>query len=142
VLARQPTGRALPSDLHQEVIEQLATSAWKARSRGRVLGATQVGCAALDERGEVSVGCNVEHRFRSHDIHAEVNAIATLVTSGGDQLVAVFIVAERDNFTPCGSCLDWIFELGGGDCEVFVQRQLGGQISRYKAKELMPHYPF
>lgn len=87
-------------------------------------------------------GCNVEHRFRSHDIHAEVNAIGGLVAAGSETLVAVFVAADRENFTPCGACLDWIFELGGANCTVFVQREPGSEPVVYMASDLMPHYPY
>jgi cytidine deaminase len=45
-------------------------------------------------------GCNVEHQFRCHDVHAEINAITTMVSAGGTDPVALLIVAERDRFTP------------------------------------------
>jgi cytidine deaminase len=119
----------------------LSAAAWKARDNSRVLGKTPVGCAALDESGRVYAGCNIEHKFRSHDIHAEVSAVSALVSAGGRRLVAVLIAAERDLFTPCGACLDWIFELGGPDCLVLVQKGLNGEAKSYRARELMPHYP-
>jgi cytidine deaminase len=106
-----------------------------------VHGKTRVGCAALDVDGRVFAGCNVEHRYRSHDIHAEVNAISSLVAGGGSALSVIFIAAERSRFTPCGACLDWIFEIGGEDCLVFTQCERAGNIVRYKASELMPLYP-
>ena len=125
----------------EEVVAQLASAAWEARKRARVLGSTRVGCAALDEAGRVFVGCNIERRYRSHDIHAEVNAISSLVTAGGEAVLAVFIAAERERFTPCGSCLDWIFEIGGEQCYVLSQDRPDGRVNRYTAAELMPYYP-
>jgi cytidine deaminase len=119
----------------------LAAQAWEAREQSRLIGETAVGCAVLADDGRTFVGCNVEHRFRSHDIHAEVNALSSMVTGGGTRAVAVFIAAAREHFTPCGACLDWIFELGGADCEVWVQRDPAESPSRYSAQELMPHYP-
>jgi cytidine deaminase len=127
--------------LTDDRIAELSRRAWAARDNSRILGETKVGCAVLDERGSVFVGCNVEHRFRSHDIHAEVSAISAMVTAGGNELVAVFIAAEREKFTPCGACLDWIFELGGGRCLVFSQASPSTETARYTALELMPHYP-
>lgn len=127
--------------LDRDQLQELETAAWKVRERSRVLGRTKVGCAVLDDQGQISVGCNVEHQFRSHDVHAEVNAIASLVAAGGTRLVAAFVVAERQNFTPCGGCLDWIFELGGPDCVVLCQSARGAQPARYRAADLMPHYP-
>ncbi len=87
------------------------------------------------------VGCNIEHRFRSHDIHAEVNTISTMVALGGHNLRAILIAATRDRFTPCGSCLDWIFELGGEDCLVLSEQTPGVVGHSHFARELMPYYP-
>jgi cytidine deaminase len=119
----------------------IAKAAWEVRAHARVLGDTRVGCAVLDEDGRVFTGCNIEHRFRSHDIHAEVNAMGSLVAGGGRRVVALFIAAEREAFTPCGGCLDWIFELGGGTCLIACQSNLDGPIAQFEAEQLMPHYP-
>jgi cytidine deaminase len=116
-------------------------TAWAVRDHSRLIGKTAVGCAVLDSDGSIFGGCNVEHKFRSHDIHAEINALSSLVAAGGDRAVAVFIAARRDHFTPCGACLDWIFELSDGECFVFVQRDPDTEPIRYLARDLMPFYP-
>jgi cytidine deaminase len=100
-----------------------------------------VGAAVLSDDGSMFVGCNVEHRFRSHDVHAEVNALTTMAAHGEHRALAVLVVAERDRFTPCGGCLDWIFELGGPDCVVGFQRSPQAPVSALRADALMPHYP-
>ena len=87
------------------------------------------------------MGCNVEHRFRSHDVHAEVNTITNMVSSGCERLGAILIAAERDRFTPCGACLDWIFEFGGEACLVAYQGQPEGKVVELTAGQLMPYYP-
>jgi cytidine deaminase len=122
--------------------EQLGRVAWEVRERARVHGPTRVGAAAITASGQVFVGCNVEHRFRSHDVHAEVNALTSMVAAGAGPAVAVVIAAERERFTPCGSCLDWIFEVGGPSCLVGSQPQQGAPIAWLRADELMPHYPY
>ena len=120
--------------------EKLAKSAWNCRENARVLGKTKVGAAVLSN-GEIFGGCNIEHQFRSHDIHAEISAISGMISSGSKKLDAILVVAERDNFTPCGGCLDWIFEFGGPTCLVGYQTEKSGKITVFEAKELMPHYP-
>lgn len=100
-----------------------------------------MGAAALADDGRVFAGCNIEHRFRSHDIHAEPNVLATLVAAGATACRAVLIAAERDNFTPCGSCMDWVMEIGGPECLVGFQREPGGIVAWREARELMPYYP-
>lgn len=121
--------------------EALSEAAWDARTRARVFGPTRVGCAVVSPSGLMAVGCNLEHRYRSHDIHAETNALSTLVAMGGDSCLAVLVVAERSQFTPCGACLDWIMELGGVDCIVGFQGSPEAPPIWFSAGELMPHYP-
>jgi cytidine deaminase len=119
----------------------LSQAAWDVRDHARILGKTRVGCAVLADDGRIYAGCNIEHRFRSHDVHAEVNAISSLVAGGSSQLLAVLIAAERERFTPCGSCMDWIFEIGGSRCLVISERNPGIPLHEYYAYELMPYYP-
>jgi cytidine deaminase len=120
---------------------RLAEHAWACRARAYILGTTRVGAAALADDGQVFVGCNVEHRYRSHDIHAEVNAIGSMVAAGRTALRAILIVAERERFTPCGACMDWIFQFGGPRCFVAYQSRPGGEVKVFTAEELMPYYP-
>lgn len=127
--------------VEEDAWEKMSEMAWESRSHARVLGATKVGAAVLSQDRKIFSGCNVEHKFRSHDIHAEVSAISSLVSSGSVKLSAILVVAERSQFTPCGSCMDWIFELGGPECVVGYQNQKGGDIKKFFARDLMPHYP-
>jgi cytidine deaminase len=119
--------------------ERLAVHAWEARKNAHMHGTTTVGAAALSESGEIFAGCNAEHRFRSHDLHAEVNAIGSMISAGHQKLTAILVVAERDRFTPCGACLDWIFEIGGPECLVAFQNT--SELFVRKAADLMPFYP-
>lgn len=125
----------------QLTINEMAAAAWLVRERAFVLGPTRVGCAVLDEVGRIHVGCNVEHRFRSHDVHAEVNAITNMIAAGGKKLVRAIIVAERERFTPCGSCMDWIMQFCDLDCPIHFQSAPGAEVHSYTASQLMPFYP-
>lgn len=123
------------------LLKEMSEKAWAVRKSSN--GKTMVGCAVLySPEGIIVEGCNIEHRFRSHDIHAEVNAISTLVAAGFEQFDTIMIVAERKKFTPCGSCMDWIMEIGGPKANVMFQNMEKGDIVAYSAEELMPHYPF
>jgi cytidine deaminase len=119
----------------------LAERAWAVREHARVHGRTPVGAAVLTAGGAIYAACNVEHSLRSHDVHAEVNALTTMVAAGDASPVAVMVVADRERLTPCGGCLDWIFELGDGDTLVAFQRAPDGEVSVLRADELMPYYP-
>jgi len=124
----------------EEDWENVANHAWKFRENARILGKTKVGAAVLS-KGKIFGGCNIEHKFRSHDIHAEISAISGMISAGKTKLNAILIVAQRTKFTPCGGCLDWIFEFGGPNCLVGYQTKKEGKITIFQAKELMPHYP-
>lgn len=126
-----------------EDTQALLTAAWEVRNKAFVIGPTKVGCAVRSATGEVFEGCNVEHRFRSHDVHAEVNAITNMISHiGSSQISAIAIAAERERFTPCGSCMDWIMQFAAPDCVVYAQSRRNGPVKRYTATELMPFYPF
>lgn len=120
---------------------KLSEEAWNCRENAFILGKTKVGSAVLSSQGNIYIGCNVEQKYRNHDVHAEVNAITNMVTNGEDQFIAIIVVAERNNFTPCGSCLDWIFQFGGPNTQIGFQNSRNGEIISYRAEELMPHYP-
>jgi len=122
-------------------LKELARAAWECRDRGYVLGNTKVGTAVMSSDGCIFQGCNVEHRFRCHDVHAEVNAITTMVAAGKTELVAIVIAAEKEFFMPCGSCMDWIFQFGGSSAIVGYQSKEGGEIRIFRAQDLMPYYP-
>ena len=129
------------ANIADDQLRELAREAWKCRDHAYVLGNTKVGAAAMSNDGSIFVGCNVEHRFRCHDVHAEVNAITSMIAAGRTKLIAILIVTERENFTPCGSCLDWIFQFGGPSCLVACQSREGGKIKVFHAQDLMPYYP-
>ena len=136
--ASAPAGRY---DVTEIDWQRLGEAAWRVREHARVHGPTSVGAAILASDGQIYIGCNVEHRFRSHDVHAEVNALTTMVANSTGAAVAILVAAARDSFTPCGSCLDWIFELGGPDTLVAFQGTREGEIAALRADQLMPHYP-
>jgi cytidine deaminase len=126
----------------QKDIQALAEAAWKVRENAHVIGATKVGCALVGCNGQIYVGCNVEHRFRSHDVHAEVNAITSMVSHGCQSFRLMFIAAQRERFTPCGACMDWVMQFAtDSDVPVIAQAEIGGELLILKASQLMPYYP-
>jgi len=104
------------------------------------LGTKRIGCAVLSGK-EIFGGCNIEDKLRSYDIHSEISAISSMVSAGIQKLDAILVVSQRDKFTPCGGCLDWIFEFGGPECLVGYQTKKTGKITIFQAQELMPYYP-
>ncbi len=126
--------------INEKIWKKLASTAWRYRENARILGKTKVGAAVYSEN-KIFGGCNIEHKFRSHDIHAEISSISAMVSAGCKKLDVILIVAQREKFTPCGGCLDWIFEFGDPDCLVGYQTKKDGEITVFKANDLMPHYP-
>jgi cytidine deaminase len=127
--------------LTEEQWKTLSRAAWGVRENAYILGDTRVGSAALTADGSIFLGCNVEHRYRSHDLHAEFNAIGSMVAAGHTDLIAIFVAAERERFTPCGSCMDWILQFGGPSCMVGYQSSESVEIKLIRADDLMPYYP-
>jgi cytidine deaminase len=122
--------------------KELSALAWKIRDNALIVpgGKTKVGCAVIAYDDVMASGCNLQHKYRI-DIHAEKAAIGALRTKTTKNLMGILTVAERDKFTPCGDCMDWILELGGPDCFVVFQSKPDGEFEFLKAGELMPHYP-
>lgn len=125
-----------------EIWLQLSIAAWSVRENAYILGNTKVGAAVYSSNGNIYTGCNVEHKFRSHDIHAEVNAISNMISAGESKFTHIIIAAERNFFTPCGSCMDWIMQFCDEECLVGFQSNIKSDLQIFNVKELMPYYPF
>ncbi|GAB2972435.1 cytidine deaminase [Actinotalea caeni] len=73
-----------------------------------------VGAAALTDRGEVVVGCNVENAAYGVTLCAECSLVSALVTGGGGRLVAFTCCDSRGSrLMPCGRCRQLLWEHGG-----------------------------
>ena len=127
-------------------IQTLVTRARAARRNAFVLeGGTKVGAALNSRFGNTHVGCNSVHRYRIMDLHAERSAIAALITAEGPErhggFDVIVIVSKMKNFIPCGSCLDWIFEVGVPEVKIGVHDLNTDVVKVYDFKDLMPEYP-
>ncbi len=121
--------------------EEMFEEAWRVRRTAvLVLSETAVGAVAYTREGNLYAGANVEHPWAAI-IHSEVNAISGMAAGGERLLDALAIVAERELFTPCGNCLDWVFFFGGPECQIGFQGTPGGEPQIWTASDLMPHYP-
>lgn len=127
--------------ISQEVLERLRSEAWRVREYSYCLGGTRVGAALWSIEEHLFGGCNVEHRFRSHDIHAEVSAIARMIGDGDTRFLAMVVAAEREQFTPCGACMDWIMQFGGPQCYIGYEPKRDSGVKWLRADTIMPVYP-
>jgi len=119
----------------------LSRAAWAARENARIIGKTKVGAAVLSEEGNIYSGCNIEHAFWYHDIHAEVNTIGSMITSGDRSIKKILVVSEEHFLPPCGGCMDWIMQFLNEDTLVGVQNSRDGDIEIFLPRQLMPYYP-
>jgi cytidine deaminase len=120
--------------------KKLSVSAWKARDNAKLinLNSTKVGVSIMSSSGEVFSGCNAQHEFRSHDIHAEICAISNMYANSDSKISEILVVSERDFLTPCGSCLDWIIRFSLTKTKIGIQSSKKGEIRIFDLNELMP----
>ncbi len=101
---------------------------------------THVGAAILSSPGRIFAGTNMEQKFH-FSVHAEISAIAHMISGGRSTFTEVVLISDRDNFTPCGSCIDWLMQYAENE-SVSITVISNGKKSIFKLKELMPYYPY
>ena len=100
----------------------------------------QVGCALLDDQGQIHYGCNVENAAYGPTNCAERTALFSAIAAGRKPgaFAAIAIVADLpDPVTPCGVCRQVMSELCPPDLPV-ICANLSGEIKRYTVAELLP----
>lgn len=124
----------------KSIEQQLSDVAWKIRTNA-IARKTKVGCA-ITANGKIFAGCNIEHDWCT-SLHAEVVAISKAVSNNHTDIEHVLIVSDKEAFTPCGACLDWLFMFCKNPETVIVgyQNNPKAQVVWFSLKELMPHYP-
>jgi cytidine deaminase len=98
----------------------------------------KVGAALLDERGQVSAGCNVENASYGGTVCAERNAVFRMVAEGGRDARAL-VVLTQNKATPCGICLQVLSEFvtDPNALSIFCVDEVGN-FDHYRFSELMP----
>jgi len=124
--------------LDSEVVESLVAAAREVSENAYApYSKFRVGAAALDERGRVHVGCNVENASYGLTVCAERNALFAMVAAGGKRLVAMALYTPTDEpVTPCGACRQVIAEFGPE--ATLVAACKGSNPNLHKASELLP----
>ena len=108
-------------------------------ARTHSLEDTKVGAAIRTQDGQIFAGTNMTHQWAC-SVHAEVAAIASMVSSGQHLFTQAAVVCGRDQFTPCGACLDWLFQFAVSDTvEILVGDGTG--YTSFILANLMPFYP-
>lgn len=97
-----------------------------------------VGAAIFDELGQAFAGCNVENVSYPCGTCAEAGAIAAMVAGGGSKIKDIVVVADAQNLiSPCGTCLQRIFEFSTPNTLVHLAN-LDGIQKTFKITELLP----
>src|SRR5687767_12765701 len=98
-----------------------------------------VGAAILNEDGMIRGGVNIENASYPLSVCAERNAVAMMVMSGQEKILAVAVATDADMPTPpCGGCRQVLWEFGDADTPV-VAEGANGVRARWRLGELLPH---
>lgn len=97
-----------------------------------------VGAAVLSANGKIYAGCNVENISYPCGTCAEAGAIAAMNADGGRLIKDIVVVADGDFLiSPCGACLQRIFEFADAETTVHLA-DLTGIKQSLKITELLP----
>lgn len=97
-----------------------------------------VGAAVQTDQGDLFGGFNIENASFGATNCAERTAVFRALHQGFDQLVAVAVAGDPDNFTfPCGICRQVLAEFGGPDMVVYVAKN-EEEVLEYRLEELLP----
>lgn len=126
--------------MEQDAIGKIVECAWMARRSALAWrSGTKVGCAIYTNKGSLVLGYNIEGLWMT-SIHAEVCAISRLPEKRGQKIKVIAIASQTTHFTPCGACLDWIFQFSDAKTIIVISDK-AKKNTIYKLDELMPHYP-
>ncbi|MEE4162116.1 MAG: cytidine deaminase [Woeseiaceae bacterium] len=121
--------------------QQLIETARRARDRayGRYSNYS-VGCALVDERGGIHIGCNVENETYPEGTCAEAGAIAAMVVSGARRIATIAVVGGYDELatcTPCGGCRQKIAEFADDSTRILLIDE-SGDWAEHRIGDLLP----
>jgi cytidine deaminase len=97
----------------------------------------QVGAALLTRQGDIYQGVNVENRSFGLTICAERTAIATAVSQGQKDFVAIGI-ASSGGVTPCGACRQFLAEFCDDLTVLLIDVETGNTVRETTLNELLP----
>ena len=100
----------------------------------------RVGCALVDEHGQIHIGCNVENETYPEGTCAEAGAIAAMAVSGGRRIRTIAVAGGYDELktcTPCGGCRQKIAEFADDETRILMI-DASGDWSEHRVDELLP----
>lgn len=119
---------------------ELINAAQEARERAYApYSGYKVGAAIRSNSGKTWTGCNIENVVYGETMCAERTALFKMVSEEGTH-VAEVAVATKDGGTPCGSCLQVLFEFAPQPENVPVHTvDESGGVRTFMLRDLMPH---
>lgn len=97
----------------------------------------KVGAALLCADGTIYKGCNIENASYPVTLCAERSALASAVSEGKRDFVAIVITGGEDYCFPCGMCRQALAEFCNKDFRVVVAKN-ENETKVYKLYELLP----
>jgi cytidine deaminase len=98
-----------------------------------------VGAALLVSGGDVISAANMENAVLPLSICAEQAAVAVALSRGHRGLLAIAVVDKRGNGgVLCGACRQILYELGGPEVVVIIERSAGQEMQFTTIGELLP----
>ncbi|MDI3310052.1 MAG: cytidine deaminase [Thermoanaerobacterium sp.] len=99
----------------------------------------KVGACVITNNGKIYKGCNIENSSYGLTNCAERTALFSAYANGDRDIEAIAVVADTDGpVSPCGSCRQVMYELGGEDMTVILGNMKGDFVVK-KAKDLLPY---
>jgi cytidine deaminase len=97
-----------------------------------------VGAALLNEDGSIRTAVNVENASYPLSVCAERNAVASMIASGAEKILAVTVATNAKTPTPpCGGCRQVLWEFGDADTPVVAEGADGVRV-RWRLGDLLP----
>jgi cytidine deaminase len=123
-----------------DLIERMFAAARQAQAQAYApYSRFRVGAAVTCANGKIFSGCNVENAALPNGICAETAAIAQMIASGEQRIVAILVLGEGEQLvTPCGGCRQRIREFADEATAVHVAGP-GGLRQSFTLAELLPH---
>lgn len=98
----------------------------------------KVGAAIISSNNNMYSGCNVENISYPNGTCAETGAIAQMVANGDTLIKEIVVVADsKQLITPCGACLQRIFEFSDKNTKVHLA-DLTSIKKTYLISDLLP----
>ncbi|TVY09647.1 cytidine deaminase [Paenibacillus cremeus] len=121
--------------------DELVAKAREARERAYTpYSKFKVGCALLDSKGNVHLGCNVENAAYSPTNCAERTALFRAIADGeaARSFQALAVIADTAQpVSPCGVCRQVLVELCTPDMPVYLAN-MRGEVSETTVSALLP----